>query len=470
MATRRHEPFPDQPREPDDNALARAQAALGEALRELSRLTQDPLFDRVDDVVADLVNAPASSRAGLDTVHKLRDLSAEHERIAIELEAAAHCCRLAERELKQRVDVLLAVWERQLSAMRGPGPEGYHSATREPGPEGQLSATRGPVPEAPPTVTRRRTSRDGWLGEIFHRGRADSRPTGERPAPGSREPEHRPAPPPMPRQTPDPEPIPAVPAVDIAALALGPLEVRVAGRIVPKWTSLKARAVFQYLLVHQDRPTRRDVLMALQWPDHSHNSARNNLNVALYSLRNTLEGLGRVAQPIVYRDGCYILNPELTWWIDRNEFLSALDDARLAVRAGRPEKVMNSYHKAIELYRGPLFEDDGGGEWYLPEQRRLKDLYGQALERVAEIHLRLGELPEVLRFGQLGLDNDPCSEAIHRLLMRCYAAQRQQQFVSRQYQVCAAALREELGVSPSDETTRLFRELIPPASRFLCAE
>ena len=344
--------------------------------------------------------------------------------------------------------------------MRGPDPEGYHSATRGPHPEGYHSATRGPDPEAQPSVTRRRTSRDGWLREIFHRGRADSRSPGERPAPGSGEPEHRPAPPPMPRQTPDPEPIQDMPAADIAALALGPLEVRVAGLLVPKWTSLKARAVFQYLLVHQDRPTRRDVLMALQWPDHSHNSARNNLNVALYSLRNTLEGLGRVARPIVYRDGCYILNPELTWWIDRNEFLSALDDARLADRAGRPEKVMNSYHKAIQLYRGPLFEDDGGGEWYLPEQRRLADLYGQALERVAEIHLRLGELSEVLRFGQLGLDNDPCSEAIHRLLMRCYAAQRQQQFVSRQYQVCASALREDLGVSPSDETTKLFHKLI----------
>jgi DNA-binding SARP family transcriptional activator len=218
--------------------------------------------------------------------------------------------------------------------------------------------------------------------------------------------------------------------------------------------------VFQYLLIHQDRPTRRDVLMALQWPDHSHNSARNNLNVALYSLRNTLAGLGHAPQPILYCDGCYILNPKLTWWIDRNEFLSALDDARLARQAGRREKVMNSYHKAIQLYRGPLFEDDSAGEWYLPEQRRLKDLYGQALERVAEIHLELGELPEALQFGQLAAGNDPCSEAIHRLLMRCYASQHQQQLVSRQYRICVAALRDELGIPPSDETTQLLHELI----------
>ena len=90
----------------------------------------------------------------------------------------------------------------------------------------------------------------------------------------------------------------------------------------------------------------------------------------------------------------------------------------------------------------------------------VNDLYGQAIERVAEIHFQLGELPEALHFGQLGLRNDQCSEAIHRLLMRCYASRREQQLVSRQYQACTAALRKELGVSPCDETTRLLQELI----------
>jgi len=44
--------------------------------------------------------------------------------------------------------------------------------------------------------------------------------------------------------------------------------------------------------------------------------------------------------------------------------------------------------------------------------------------------------------------------------MRCYASRREQQLVSRQYQACATTLREELGVSPSEETTQLLHELI----------
>jgi DNA-binding SARP family transcriptional activator len=43
--------------------------------------------------------------------------------------------------------------------------------------------------------------------------------------------------------------------------------------------------------------------------------------------------------------------------------------------------------------------------------------------------------------------------------MRCYASQHQQQLVSRQYRICVTALRDELGVTPSGETTQLFHAL-----------
>jgi DNA-binding SARP family transcriptional activator len=435
MATHGGEPDASENPGAGGNTSAHARTALTETLTELRRLTADPLFDGVELILADLGHALTGSNFGVDTVRKLRHWSAEHQRVAIELEAAARCCRLVEREINQRVDALLA------------------------GREGELSTTFGRSAEEPSANNRRRIGLPDGLREIFHRGRADARGSGERPVPVTCEDGPMPSTPSAAPVVQYPAPMTPAPEADIAALTLGPLEVRVAGRRVPRWNSQKARAVFQYLLIHRDRPTRRDVLMALQWPDHSHNSARNNLNVALYSLRNTLDGLGQGAQPILYRDGCYILNPELTWWIDRNEFLSALDDARLTPRANRPEQVIDAYHKAIRLYRGPLFEDDGAGEWYLPEQRHLKELYVQALGHVAEIHLQLGELPDAVRFGQLAVSNDPCCEPTHRMLMRYYASQHQQQLVSRQYHVCVTALHDELGVPPSEETIQLFRKL-----------
>jgi hypothetical protein len=47
--------------------------------------------------------------------------------------------------------------------------------------------------------------------------------------------------------------------------------------------------------------------------------------------------------------------------------------------------------------------------------------------------------------------------------MRCYAGQQQQQLVSRQYRLCAAALHDELDVSPAAETVQLFHVLTSAA-------
>ena len=354
---------------------------------------------------------PAPAEASVsDTLRQLRQLGTEQLRVAVELESAARAQRLAAQELHHGIDALLAGWEQQAAG-------------------------------APP-------SSPGGVALVL-------------------------APPAAARQAAGLQPMPsAVPEAEVAACVLGPLDLTVGGRRVLRWNSLKARTVFQYLVLQMGRPVRREVLMELMWPDHTLASARNNLNAALYSLRSTLSQHGRDDQYILYQDGCYLPNPELTWWIDRTEFLAAVQHAESARREGDARRAIHVYLQAVRLYRGPLFEDDGDSDWYLPEQRRLKDLYLQALECLTEMHIDLNDLASAVRFGQLALSADQCCEVVHRLLMRCYALQHQQQLVSRQYQLCCTALRDELGVSPGADTVQLFRSLTaaagdePPAMPF----
>ena len=199
--------------------------------------------------------------------------------------------------------------------------------------------------------------------------------------------------------------------------------------------------------------------MSLEWPEHSYTSARNNLNVALCSLRNTLDCKGLGTQAILHKDGCYLLNPALTCWIDRSEFLSKVREAQRAREAANPQQAIKACRLAVQLYRGPLFEDDSGAEWYLPEQRQLKELYLQSLEYVGAAYCDRGQLLAAVELGQRAISADPCYEPGHRLLMRCYAGQQQRRLIARQYRLCAASLRDELDVSPAAETVQLFHVL-----------
>jgi DNA-binding SARP family transcriptional activator len=401
---------------------------LAGAVSEVRHLTEDRLSQAVEGVLADLGNAVERTSSGIEAVQKLRMWRADYLHLAAELDAAARSFRLIERGLGRRIDAAIADWERRFEAAI-PG------------------TTARPAPSTGP---------DGWLRGFLRRARA--------PVPPLTKPDHI-----SPEQGAPAREVPLARSLappsceiheaDISARVLGSFELSVAGVPVLRWNSRKARSIFQYLLMHRDRPVRREFLMELEWPNHTYGSARNNLNVALYNLRSTFDRKGIGVPTILYKEGCYLLNPALTCWIDRDEFLSALRNGQLARQDGQTQGAIDAWRSAVQLYRGLLFEDDLAGEWYLPEQCQLKELYLKALEYLAEVYCDLGQLPTAIEFGHLAIRCDPCCEPVHRVLMRCYAHQHQQQLVSRQFRLCVAAMHDELGVAPASETVQLFRTL-----------
>lgn len=423
---RSHEKLPVTERQAD-YSLKRLMAAVN----GISRLTGKQPFSAVERMLTELDNA-TDYRAGGEILHKLRQWRADYLRLTAELDAASGYFHLIERGLIRRVDAKIDDWDQR-----------FESASQD-------------MTVRPAVGTGRR----GWLRSLIPRQQApvvlDTTPEDDLPkrleltGHDLYVPRHA--------YTPI-----EIPDADIAACVLGPLELNVAGTRVFKWSSLKARAIFQYLLIHLDRPIRREALMELEWPEHTPNSARNNLNVALYSLRNTLDQQGLELHTVLYKEGCYLLNPALTYWTDRSEFLSMIRGAQQARRTGSTQQAISACCSAIQLYRGPLFEDDLAGDWYLPERRKLKELYLQTLEYLAEEYCESGQLRMAVEFGQQAINADPCYEAGHRLLMRCYARQQQQQLVSRQFQLCTAALRDEFAVSPAAETIQLFHALTSTA-------
>lgn len=245
----------------------------------------------------------------------------------------------------------------------------------------------------------------------------------------------------------------------LVARLLGNFEVEWQGRAVSDWGSLRGRTVLQYLLIDPSRPVRRDVFMELLWPGYSHESARNNLNVAIYSLRRSLCRNAAGPAVVVHRDGCYLLNPDLDVVTDRETFLAELASGALALAERDLAGGTAALERAVALYRGALYDDDPAGEWFLPERRLLEERALEAHERLAALRIERGEPGVALRSAQAALRLDPCRESAHRLVMQAYASLQQTQSVARQYRLCVQALASQLGLGPAPETTQLYRQL-----------
>src|SRR5215472_2029430 len=144
----------------DGRQTSAAQARLDEAVTELRRLTQGQLFQALERL-ADVEDIRSTSSVSVESVRRLRAWSAEHLRLAAELEAAARCCRLIEQELSRQIDATLADSHYEADAL------GDHRA------------------DAPPKKSHRKSHRamgvSGWFRLFTRPDHSAHRRTGKKP-------------------------------------------------------------------------------------------------------------------------------------------------------------------------------------------------------------------------------------------------------------------------------------------------
>jgi LuxR family transcriptional regulator, maltose regulon positive regulatory protein len=85
--------------------------------------------------------------------------------------------------------------------------------------------------------------------------------------------------------------------------------------------------------------------------------------------------------------------------------------------------------------------------------------YLAALEELAQLYLDSNHIHQCLLICQLALEQNRFQEVIYQVEMRAYAALGDRVSIARRYQACKAALDEGLGLSPSEETELIYREL-----------
>lgn len=250
-----------------------------------------------------------------------------------------------------------------------------------------------------------------------------------------------------------------VPA-DLDARLLGPFEVRYHGRLMTPWPSQRAASLLKFLLLNHGRTVRREVLMDAFWPGSSTKSARNNLNVTVYQLRQQLRAHDPCRTHVVYNAGSYRMDPKLRCRTDVDDYARSVARGHRAVDSGDRLAAVIWYRKATRLYAGPLLEDDTSGEWYTASQRQFHFEHCAVLERLCALLLELNEIDEAITVGDQLLRTDPCRETGHQLLMRAYAALDQPHLIVQQFRQCEATLRRELSVELSEATVELYRALL----------
>ncbi|WP_448809154.1 ATP-binding protein [Agromyces bauzanensis] len=213
---------------------------------------------------------------------------------------------------------------------------------------------------------------------------------------------------------------------------LGRFDVTVDGALTGAGTlgRRQASALLKLLALDPGHAMHRERLLDLLWPDDQLDEALPKLHKAAHYARRACDHVDAV----VFRGDLVQLFPGSEIVVDAEHFEG------LARRALELHDTASA-RMALTIYRGELLPQD-----------RYEDWADAARDHLADLHLQLLRLAE--RWEELVV-LDPGDEHAHLEVMRRHLAAGDRHAALRQFERLDRALRQELGVAPSEEAKRL---------------
>jgi ATP/maltotriose-dependent transcriptional regulator MalT/DNA-binding SARP family transcriptional activator len=244
------------------------------------------------------------------------------------------------------------------------------------------------------------------------------------------------------------------------ARSLPPLRFELLGRFAVgrgSWVAGEAWArpvdarLVRFLLVNLDRPVPEDEIFEALWPDLEADGARKSLQVSISRTRRVLDPPGSEHSVIESVERTYRLVLGQRDTIDTEEFLSAA----AAALGDTGEERRTLLEHARSLWGGEPLPEERYSDWTAAYRERLVDRHTGILAALVAVHEEAGEHGEAADMARELVDLDALNEGGHRALITAYARAGRTGQALRQYLECRRALVDQLGVEPSEATSRL---------------
>jgi peptide/nickel transport system substrate-binding protein len=242
-------------------------------------------------------------------------------------------------------------------------------------------------------------------------------------------------------------------ASGVDAAILGPVEVRIDGRVVPLGGP-KPRALLAIFLLHGNEVVSRDRLIDALWGERPPASVEQSLDTYVSRLRRALGG-----DRLLRRPGGYVLRIDPDE-LDLERFESLVRTARTTLAAGDAGKAAQMFRDALALWRGPALADVLYEPFASRESERLEERRLGAVEDLIEAQLAMGASAELVAELERLVDEHPLRERLlAQLMLALYRAGRHPEALAA-LQAARHRLVEELGLEPGPHLRELERQIL----------
>ena len=204
--------------------------------------------------------------------------------------------------------------------------------------------------------------------------------------------------------------------------------------------------VLKLVVAHGGSDVDAESVMAALWPDADGAAAKSSFDSAMFRLRKLLD----VDNAMEVGSGKVSLNRALAW-TDVGALEAALRDASDAPPALAARRL-------LDAYPGPLLGTEES-PWLVKPRDALRARFVRALTDVGQKLEQAKDWTGAIDAYRRALEADNLAESIYRGLMRALAASGDRAEALNAFRRCRELLSIVLGVKPSAETERLYREI-----------
>jgi len=248
---------------------------------------------------------------------------------------------------------------------------------------------------------------------------------------------------------------------------LGGTSITYNGKVINDQTvrSKKFWLIIEYLITFRNRDISQMELIELIYPEGKSENPGNALKTLMHRIRAELDELGYLSSHdmIVQSRGTYAWNTKMDCVIDVEEF-EALCGKGNSPQASDDEKLDN-YLKAIDMYRGDFLHKSALDPWVVQYNVFYRSMYCETVHKTLDILKQKNENQKIIEICEKALQIDPFDEILYYNLIQSMVNLNNLQEALAEYRKMSTLFYREFGINPSEEITKLYREIIKTSKK-----
>lgn len=224
--------------------------------------------------------------------------------------------------------------------------------------------------------------------------------------------------------------------------------------------------LFAYLISHPDKKIPAEIIHEDIWPGGENPDPVRRIKNSVHRLRKIIDNYeGKNGEStIIYSNGCYSLNRNVSCWLDILAFEDLCSKAYY-LSNNNPSSAVKKFLEALSLYRGDFLPGLSLNDWVIPLRNYYRQLFVRSVIELIEIYKKANNFSEIAKICEKTFLVEQYEEALHLSYLEALIEQGKIAQARGHYQYITSLFYREFGTKPSNAMLRFYRSLKTKISR-----